>query len=90
MMNGWPAGFIIAEKRQYAGYGDFIIAVDPTSQRRGVGSSLLENGLNDLRGMGAKIVIADFLLLNAAAQALYRRHGFQIARAYNYYKWKKN
>ncbi len=90
MMNGRPVGFLIAEERRYAGYGDFMIAVEPNSQSRGVGSSLLENGLKDLRDMGVKTVIADFLLLNAPAQALYRKHSFQIVRAYNYYRWKKD
>ncbi len=90
MINGRPVGFLIAEKRRYAGYGDFMIAVEPNSQNRGVGSSLLENGLKDLHDMGVKTVIADFLLLNAPAQALYRKHGFQIVRAYNYYRWKKD
>lgn len=89
-MNGQAVGFLIAEKRRHAGYGDFMSAVEPNSQSRGVGSSLLENGLNDLRDMGVKTVIADFLLLNAPAQALSRKHGFQIVRAYNYFKWKKN
>ncbi len=37
-------------------------------------------------GMGAKIAIADFLMLNTKVQALNRKHGFEIVRAYNYYK----
>ncbi len=87
-MSGRPIGFIIAEKRPYNRIGDFKVAVDPSYHGRGIGSALLETALNDLHRMDVRTVIADFLLLNSPAQALYRRHGFQIARAYNYYKLK--
>ncbi len=90
LINGWPVGFFIAEKRRYHEYGDFIIAVDSNSQGQGLGSALLQNGLNDLHDMGVKTAIADFLLLNAPAQALYRKYGFQIVRAYNYHKWERS
>jgi ribosomal protein S18 acetylase RimI-like enzyme len=85
-----PVGFFIAEKRAYKGYGDFNMAVDPSHHGGGVGSALLQNGLNDLYDMNVRTAIADFLLLNTRAQALYRKHGFQTARAYNYYKLKRN
>jgi ribosomal protein S18 acetylase RimI-like enzyme len=89
LQDNQPVGFFIAEKRAYKGYGDFNMAVDPSHHGRGVGSALLQNGLNDLYEMNVRTAIADFLLLNTRAEALYRKHGFQIARAYNYYKLKK-
>ncbi len=81
-----PVGFLIAEKRSYGGFGDFMIAVDPSKHRIGIGSALMENGLNDLFEMGVRNAVADFLMLNTKVQALNRKHGFQIARAYNYYR----
>ncbi len=39
-----PVGFLIAEKRSYGGFGDFMIAVDPSKHRIGIGSALLEKG----------------------------------------------
>ncbi len=90
MLSGKPVGFFIAEKRPYRKYGDFNIAVDPSVQGRGIGSALLQNGLNDLADMGVTTAIADFLLLNAHAQALYRKHGFETARAYNYFRLKSS
>ncbi len=86
VLQGEPVGFLIAEKRRYGGYGDFIIAVDPQHHRRGVGSALMQNGLNDLIDMECTTVVADFLLQNAGVQALNRKHGFNIVRAYNYYR----
>ncbi len=82
-------GFFIAERRPYKKYGDFNVAVDPSFHGRGLGSALLQKGLNDLYDMGVRTAIADFLLLNARAQSLYRKHGFQIVRTYNYYKWER-
>jgi len=79
-------GFLIAEKRSYKRYGDFIIAVDPKFHGVGVGSALLQNGLNDLIDMGCTTAVADFLLQNARVQSLNRKHGFNIVRAYNYYR----
>ena len=83
-------GFFIAEKRMNKSHGDFNMAVDQSHHGGGVGSALLQNGLNDLYDMNVRIAIADYLLLNTQAQALYRKHGFQIVRAYNYYKLKRN
>ena len=85
-MDDQPVGFIIAEKRSYGGFGDFMIAVDPSKHGIGIGSALMESGLNDLLRMGVKTAIADFLMLNTKVQALNRKHGFEIVRAYNYYK----
>jgi [ribosomal protein S18]-alanine N-acetyltransferase len=85
-MNGRAVGFIIAEKRPYKEIGDFKIAIDPSYRGRGIGVALLETALVDLHEVGVKTVIADFLLLNSRAQALYRRCGFQIVRAYNSYR----
>ena len=83
---GTPVGFLIAEKRPYNGYGDFTIAVHPRFHGKGIGSALMETGLNDLIDMRCKMAIADFWLQNAKVQALNRKYGFRIVRAYNYYE----
>ncbi len=88
LLGSQRVGFFIAERRPYKKYGDFNVAVDPSVHGRGIGSALLQNGLNDLYEMGARTAIADYQLLNGRAQTLYRKHGFEIARAYNYYNWE--
>ena len=85
LLEGKPVGFLIAEKRAYGRLGDFMIAVDLSNHGSGIGSALIEKGFNDLLQMGVRTAIADFLLLNTKVQALNRKHGFQIVRAYNYY-----
>lgn len=84
--DGKVVGFLTAEKRKYQKYGDFNIAVDPVYHRREIGSSLMETGLNDLADMGCKTAMADFWLQNAKVQALNRKYGFRIVRAYNYFR----
>ena len=75
-----------AEKRHDGIYGDFNIAVEPKFHRRGLGSALMERGLNDLIEMGCKTAVADYWLQNAKVQALNRKYGFRTVRAYNYYE----
>ena len=84
--DGRIVGFLTAEKRRYQKHGDFNIALDPGYHRRGIGSSLVETGLNDLFDMGCKTAMADFLVQNAKVQALNRKCGFRIVRAYNYFR----
>ena len=88
--DGRIVGFLTAEKRRYQKYGDFNIALDPGYHRRGIGSSLMEKGLNDLAEMGCKTAMADFLLQNAKVQALNRKYGFRIVRAYNYFRLNRH
>lgn len=84
--HGTPVGFLTAEKRPYNSFGDFNIAVSPRFHGRGIGSALMETGLNDLIEMGCRTAIADFWLQNAKVQRLNQKYGFRIARAYNYYE----
>jgi ribosomal protein S18 acetylase RimI-like enzyme len=86
VLNGEAVGFLTAEKRPYGGYGDFNIAVEPKFHGRGLGSALMESGLNDLIEMGCETAVADYWLQNAKVQALNRKYGFRIIRAYNYYE----
>lgn len=86
VLQGEPVGFLTAEKRHYGGYGDFNIALAPKFQGRGLGSALMERGLNHLIEMGCKTAVADYWLQNAKVQALNRKYNFKIVRAYNYYE----
>ena len=86
VLQGKPVAFLTAEKRHYGRYGDFNIAVEPKFHGRGLGSALMESGLNDLIEMGCETAVADYWLQNAKVQALNRKYGFGIVRAYNYYE----
>jgi len=83
-------GFIIAEKRRCGSFGDFMIAVEPCHHRKGLGSALLHAAFNAFIDMRVKKVIADYLMLNAPAHHLYRKHNFKPRRIYNYFLCKKN
>ena len=84
--DGRIVGYLTAEKRRHQRYGDFNIAVDPTFHGRGIGSSLMENGLSDLFAMGCRTAVADYWVQNAKVQGLNRKFGFTIVRAYNYFQ----
>ena len=86
VLQGEAVGFLTAEKRHDGSYGDFNIAVEPKFHRRGLGSALMERGLNDLIEMGCKTAVADYWLQNAKVQALNRKYCFRTVRAYNYYE----
>jgi len=86
VLHGEVVGFLTAEKRHYSSYGDFNIAVEPKFHGKGLGSALMERGLNDLIEMGCETAVADYWLQNAKVQALNRKYGFRIVRAYNYYE----
>ncbi len=86
LLQGEAVGFLTAEKRRDCSYGDFNIAVEPRFHGRGVGSALMERGLNDLSEMGCETAVADYWLQNAKVQALIRKYGFKTVRAYNYYE----
>jgi ribosomal protein S18 acetylase RimI-like enzyme len=86
IFQGKAVGFLTAEKRHCYGCGDFNIALEPRFHGRGLGSALMERGLNDLIEMGCNTAVADYWLQNAKVQALNRKYGFRIVRAYNYYE----
>ena len=83
-VDGKFAGHIIAEVRP-KGLGDFDIAVSPEFFRHRIGSTLLLTGLNSLFRRGAKVAIADFMIMNAATNNFYHDNGFNLSRAYNYF-----
>ncbi|MFB6101531.1 MAG: GNAT family N-acetyltransferase [Haloplanus sp.] len=56
------------------------LAVDPSSRRRGIGRSLLDQSLVALTVDGAELVKLEVRESNDAAQALYRDVGFETAR----------
>ena len=87
--NGFPVGFIIAEKRSCGSLGDFIIAVDPSHHRKGLGSTLLQAAFNVFIDMNVKKVIADYLMLNTPAHHFYQKHNFRPKRTYNYFLYGK-
>jgi len=82
-------GFIIAEKRPCGSLGDFTIAVKPSHQRKGIGSTLLKAAFNVFIEMEAKRVIADYLMLNTPAHRLYQKHSFKPKRIYNYFLYER-
>ena len=86
VFQGEAVGFLTAEKRRDGRYGDFNVAVDPKFHTRGLGSALMERGLNDLIEVGCETAVADYWLQNAKVQALNRKYGFRIVRSYNYYE----
>jgi len=63
------------------------IAVDDVWRRRGVGRALLEGALAEAGQRGARAMLLEVSVTNAAAQALYDRAGFvTVGRRRNYYK----
>lgn len=53
-----------------------ILTLGVLEKRRGVGGELLREGLRRLQGAGARIVHLEVAVGNAAARALYEKHGF--------------
>ncbi|HXE57185.1 MAG TPA: ribosomal protein S18-alanine N-acetyltransferase [Gemmatimonadales bacterium] len=70
-----PLGYVIG--RAVSGEGEILnLAVAPEARRRGIASALLDAGLAWLERRGAAEVFLEVRESNAAALALYRRHGF--------------
>lgn len=62
------------------------LAVDPAFRRQGIGSILLQRGLEYLQGLGAKTCELEVRVNNQGAIALYEKFGFVIKeRIKNYY-----
>jgi len=63
------------------------IATHPDFRRRGIGEKLLIEALKAVRAEGARRAFLEVRAGNQAAQAMYRKHGFDITgRRPNYYK----
>lgn len=61
------------------------LAVDPAHRRRGLGSGLLQAGLDHLRRLGAQRVELEVRTHNRAAICLYRKFGFTVERLIKHY-----
>jgi ribosomal-protein-alanine N-acetyltransferase len=63
------------------------LAVDHAWQRRGIGGALIDAALAEAAGRGARVLLLEVGVSNAAAQSLYVSAGFTVAgRRRNYYK----
>jgi [ribosomal protein S18]-alanine N-acetyltransferase len=62
------------------------LAVEPRVRRQGVATALLTKALAEARGRGARSVLLEVSVSNAAARALYGRAGFvEVGRRQRYY-----
>ncbi len=61
------------------------LAVDPSYRCHGLGTELLQTGLDYLRGQGAGRVELEVRARNKEAIRLYRKFGFQVERLINRY-----
>ena len=76
------------ERPRVIGYGGFwflveeahisTLAVDPCYRRKGIGGRLLRHLLREARKLGAETVTLEVRASNREAQALYRKHGFEV------------
>ncbi len=84
--HGNPVGFFIAEVRRGRRLGDFNLAVSEGHRGRRIGTALLAAGLRSFERREVTTVIADHWATNAPAVEFYRRHGFGIARTYDFFR----
>lgn len=84
--DGEVGGYLVA--RAVVGEGEIMnLAVAPEYRREGLGRRLLAAGLEALRGRGVHQVHLEVRQGNEAAQALYRRQGFEpVGRRAGYYR----
>lgn len=84
--DGGIAGYLIA--REVGGESEILnLAVVPEARRSGLGRTLLDAGLIQLRERGAGRVWLEVRESNAAARTLYARRGFTTAgRRKRYYR----
>ncbi len=63
------------------------VAVRPAARRQGIGGALLRAAFEEAVRRGARMAILEVRVSNGIAQAMYLRHGFQIAgRRKDYYR----
>ncbi len=87
--HGHTVGFLIAEVRRGRRVGDFDLAISEGHRGRRIGSALLAAGLRSFERREVTTVIADHWATNAPAVGFYRKHGFSIARAYDFFRTDK-
>jgi ribosomal-protein-alanine N-acetyltransferase len=72
---GWAVGLLRSHGKRRSGRL-YAIAVSPSAQGQGIGTALLRKGLASMRRRGAERIYLEVRQANAAAIALYERHGF--------------
>ena len=55
------------------------IAVHPNFRRQGIGEQILRHALRNVRNEGAQRAFLEVRAGNAAAQAMYKKYGFEVA-----------
>ena len=55
------------------------IAVHPDFRRQGIGEHILLHALKDVQGEGARRAFLEVRIGNLAAQAMYKKYGFEVA-----------
>lgn len=90
-MNGFVAGYIAGFTAQEGVGRIFSLAINPAYQRRGIGSNLLKEIINQFREMGVLEIILEVRSDNIKAKRFYERHGFfQFGIAEKYYNDAQN
>ncbi len=84
---GYVAGFLAFEKTGRI----FSLAVNPTYQKRGIGSHLIKEMINIFHEAGTLEIILEVRYNNKRAIRFYERHGFfQFGIAEKYYNDEEN
>ena len=88
LRKGQPAGVLRVQHREAAGSGEILnLAVAPEFRRRGIGGTLLEEGLVAFHDRGAQEVFLEVRESNHSAQALYLARGFRpVGQRAAYYR----
>jgi ribosomal-protein-alanine N-acetyltransferase len=84
-VDGKVVGYVIAAIRWEKTGHILAIAVDPSHQRRRIGSVLMLNVINRLRDKGAKCVRLEVRKSNVTAQQFYLKLGFRPREEIPYY-----
>jgi ribosomal-protein-alanine N-acetyltransferase len=85
-----PAGFLLA-RRSLDELHVLLVAVAPALRRRGGGGVLVETALAAARAAGLAVAHLEVRAGNAAALALYARHGFlAVGRRPRYYEGRED
>lgn len=80
-LTGWALFVVLGDEAEL-----LRIAVAPAARRRGRGAALLREGRERLAAAGVERLFLEVRSDNAAALALYRRHGLgEVARRRRYY-----
>jgi len=86
---GAPGGFIICSRT--SAFAGMIpqIAIPPSHQGRGLGSTLMNRALTRLKSMGMRTVSLTVTKKNRRAFEWYQRLGFKIRKEFNAHVWRR-